>query len=157
MYGTVGLVCSVVCIGLGTFLVARLGARLSTVVSYAGYGLMALVYLLAPEIAKIGYIFVILSIYWNMTDTLTIAMQQSAAHCASPTSASPRPSSPSTIRWPICRCRWVATIYAVVAGYGNVVAMPVIIGMIVISCAGYQMMRIGGRTEHLDVLEPRVD
>ncbi len=145
-----------VCIGLGSFMVSRLGPRLATILSYAGYGIMALVYLAAPDIAKIGYVFVILSIYWNMTDTLTslasnpLRMRLSDKRVA----ATQFTIYNSVANLPV---PLGASVYAMTQGYGNIVAMPAIIAMIVICCVGYGMMRIGGRREHLDALEPRVD
>lgn len=156
MYGTVGLIASVACMGIGSFMVGRLGPRLACLISYCGYALMALVYLLAPQVATIGYVFVILTIFWNATDTLT-------GVCGNP------------IRMRLCDQRvaatqftiynsfanlvvpFGATIYAVAAGHGNAVVMPVIIFMVVIFVALYSMVRIGGRKEHLASLEPRVD
>jgi putative Mn2+ efflux pump MntP len=107
---------------------------------------MALVYLVSPEIAKIGYIFVILSIYWNMTDTLTslcsnpLRMRLSDKRVAA--TQFTIYNSLSNLPVPLG-----ASIYAMTQGYGDIVAMPVIIGMILISCIGYRMMHIGGRNE----------
>lgn len=146
MVGTIGLICSVICIGLGSIMVSKLGPRLATVISYGGYGVMALVYLVSPEIAKIGYIFVILSIYWNMTDTLTslcsnpLRMRLSDKRVAA--TQFTIYNSLSNLPVPLG-----ASIYAMTQGYGDIVAMPVIIGMILISCIGYRMMHIGGRNE----------
>jgi PAT family beta-lactamase induction signal transducer AmpG len=157
MVGTVGLICSVACMFIGSFMVSFLGPRLSTVIAYAGYGIMALVFLIAPKFAFIGSVFVILSIYWNMTDTLTSAcsgalrMRLSDKRVAATQftvynslSNLPVPLGTSLFAW------------AMGAG-GVVVLMPSVVTIIAICCIGYGMMRVGGRGEHLDQLEPRLD
>jgi PAT family beta-lactamase induction signal transducer AmpG len=156
MYGIVGLICAVVCMGVASFMVGRLGPRLATIVSYAGYAIMALVYLVAPDIATIGYVFVILSIYWVMTDTLT-------SSCSNPLRMRLSDKRVAATQFTIYNSLsnlpvpLGASVYATLSGYGDVVVMPVLIGGIIVSCAAYAALRIGGRSEPLTDLEPRVD
>jgi PAT family beta-lactamase induction signal transducer AmpG len=156
MVGTVGFFMSIGCMGIGSFMVARLGPRLSTVITYAAYGLLSLVFLVAPQIAMVGSIFVILSIVWNATDTLTSV-------CSNPLRMRLSDKRVAATQFTIYNALANLTVpmgasaYAIAAGYGNKVAMPIILAMVVISCVGYGMMHIGGRREHIEELEPRVD
>lgn len=156
MVGTVGLITSVACMIIGSALVSWLGARLSTVVTYAAYGVLALVYIFAPQLALITWIFVALTTVWNATDTLTSV-------CSNPLRMRLSDKRVAATQFTIYNSAanlvvpMGASAYAWAAGYGSLPSMLLIIGLTLLGCIGYAAMRIGGRGEHLEEIEERVN
>jgi PAT family beta-lactamase induction signal transducer AmpG len=150
MVATVGLVASVSCMGLGSLLVSRLGPRRATVVTFAGYGLMSLVYLFSPEIAMIGYIFVGLSIFREFTDVLTsissnpLRMRLSDKRVG----ATQFTIYNSLSNLPVA---FGASLYAWAFGAGGLtLLMSILVAMTVGSCVIFALMRIGDKADHPD-------
>jgi PAT family beta-lactamase induction signal transducer AmpG len=161
LVATIGFVASLVCMGLGTLMVGALGPRRATILSYAGYGIMALVYLAAPDLAAVGYVFVILTIYWNMTDTLT-------SLCSNPLRMRLSDKRVGATQFTIYNSLsnlpvpMGAALFAWLSGVdGMAVLMPVLVGMIMLSCLIFATLRIGNVVDHPDPHEaapaPRID
>jgi PAT family beta-lactamase induction signal transducer AmpG len=162
MYATVGLIISIACMWFGAVLIRQLGPRLACIVTFAGYALIAVVYLFSPEIATIGYVFVILTIYWNATDTLTTVSGNPLRMRLSDKRVGATQftiyNSLGNLPVPIG-----ASIYAWAMGEGGIVyLMPILIVMIVFSGVIFAMMRVGakalpGDLDHLGEPQPRMD
>ena len=157
MIAIVGLICSVACMGIGVVMVGRLGPKRSSILSFTGYGLIALVYLADPGIAAVGYAFVILSIMWNVTDTLTsvctnpLRMRLSDKRVAA--TQFTIYNSLSNLPVPLG-----ASLFAWAAGAGgSALLMPILIVMTIASCAVFALLRIGRPVDHVTELSARVD
>jgi len=161
MVATVGLIVSIACMGAGTLLVSRLGPRRATVVTFAGYALVSLVYLVSPEIAMIGYVFVLLSILREFTDILTsissnpLRMRLSDKRVG----ATQFTIYNSLSNLPVALG---ASLYAWAFGAGGLpLLMTMLIAMTIGCCVIFALLRIGNRvdapTEHEDELTPVVN
>ena len=159
LIGIMGLACSVACMGIGALMIQRLGPRLSSTITYIGYGVIALVFLVSPDIAKIGSAFVLLSILWNCTDVLTTV-------------------SSNPLRMRLSEKRVAATQFTIYNSLGNLpvplgaslfawamgaggltTLMPIVIVLTIACGIAFSMMQIGGRPVTTAELEPvpRVD
>ncbi|MBU0555073.1 MAG: MFS transporter [Alphaproteobacteria bacterium] len=156
MVATVGLLVSISCMGVGTLLVAKLGPRRATIVTFAGYAMMSLVYLISPEIAMIGYVFVLLSIFREFTDILTsissnpLRMRLSDKRVG----ATQFTIYNSLSNLPVALG---ASLYAWAFGAGGMtLLMVMLIAMTVASCIIFALLRIGNvvdtPAEHEDEL-----
>jgi PAT family beta-lactamase induction signal transducer AmpG len=157
MIAVVGLACSMACMGVGTLMIGGLGPKRATILSFSGYGLMALVYLLSPEVATIGYVFVIMSIVWNSTDTLT-------SMCSNPLRMRLSDKRVGATQFTIYNSlsnlpvTWGAALFAWASGAGGTrVLMPILIALSLGSCVTFSAMRIGQRVGHEEDPAPRVD
>ena len=143
LVATIGLVCSVACMAIGSFLVAKLGPKRATVVTYAGYILIALVYLVSPEIAMIGYVFVILSIGRELTDVLTSVSSNPLRMRLSDkrVGATQFTIYNSLSNLPVALG---ASLFAWTYGAGGLaLVMSILIAMTVASCVIFALLRIG--------------
>lgn len=162
MFATIGLVTSIACMWIGAALIRQLGPRLSCIVTFAGYGIIGVVYLLSPGIAMIGYVFVILTIYWNATDTLTTISGNPLRMRLSDKRVGATQftiyNSLGNLPVPVG-----ASIFAWAYGDGGVaMLMPILIVMTVFSGGIFALMRIGGKAlpgdlEHFGEPQPRLD
>ena len=143
LVATIGLVCSIACMGIGSFLVAKLGPRRATIVTYAGYILIALVYLVSPQIAVIGYVFVILSIGRELIDVLTSVTSNPLRMRLSDkrVGATQFTIYNSISNLPVALG---ASLFAWLYGAGGLMlVMPILIAMTFASCVIFALMRIG--------------
>ncbi len=157
MLAIVGLIGSVSCMAIGTLLNVKLGPKLASMITFAGYGLISGVYLLAPDVAAIGAVFVAFSLFWNMTETLCTV-------CTNP------------IRMRLSEKRVAATQFTIYNSLGNLpipigaslfawasgvggshVLMPILIVLIVLAIGIMSMLRIGKPVDHEEDAVPRVD
>lgn len=157
MIAIVGLICSVACMGIGSVMVSRMGPKRSSILSYTGYGLIALVYLIDPDIALIGYVFVVLSIVWNVTDTLT-------AVCTNPLRMRLSDKRVAATQFTIYNSLsnlpvpLGASLFAWAAGAGgNALLMPILVAMTIASCSVFALLHIGKPVDHEADFVPRVD
>ncbi|MCW2396571.1 MULTISPECIES: MFS transporter [unclassified Sphingobium] len=143
MVATVGLLVSISCMGVGSLLVGKIGPRRATVITYAGYAVMSLVFLLSPEVAMIGTVFVLLSIGREATDILTsissnpLRMRLSDKRVG----ATQFTIYNSLSNLPVALG---ASLYAWIYGASGLAwLMAILIAMTVLSCVIFAMLRIG--------------
>lgn len=157
MIAVVGLICSVACMAIGALMVGRMGPKRSSILSYTGYALIALVYLVDPDVAVVGYVFVILSIVWSTTDVLTSV-------CTNPLRMRLSDKRVAATQFTIYNSLsnlpvpFGASLFAWASGAGGIaLLMPMLVVMTVGSCAIFSLLRVGRRVDHPTELAPPVD
>jgi hypothetical protein len=148
MIGTIGLVGSVACMGIGSLMVGKLGPKLATIIAFGGYGLLAMVYIVAPQLAMIGSVFLILSIYLNLTETLSSVCSNPLRMRLSDRRVGATQftlyNSLSNLPVPLG-----ASLFAWAAGAGGAaVLMPILLCMIVVGGSLFAQLRIGRPVDH---------
>jgi PAT family beta-lactamase induction signal transducer AmpG len=157
MIAIVGLVASVACMGIGSVMNVRLGPKRASMISILGYALIGCVYMLSPGIATIGYVFVVITLFWNMADTLTSV-------CTNP------------LRMRLCDKRVAATQFTIYNSLSNllvpagasafawmlgadleVAVMPALVALVFAGVFTLSFLHVGRRVEHEEELAPRVD
>lgn len=154
LIGVIGLACSVACMGIGALMIQKLGPRRSSIITFLGYGVLAGVFLVSPDLAKIGSAFVLLSILLNCTDVLTtvssnpLRMRLSEKRVAA--TQFTIYNSLSNLPVPLG-----ASLFALAMGAGGLTTlMPIVIALSIACAIAFSVISIGGRPVTAAELEP---